>query len=84
VTGPLRIGDLIHGYAEGAFGRDFYKCARVEAIATDWVVVRDLDGTPWFAGAEGDRGFMKRIETARRDGDYPHSIQCPMYDDLED
>jgi hypothetical protein len=37
---PLRVGDVLHGFCGGAFGRDHYECSRVEAIAADWVVVR--------------------------------------------
>jgi hypothetical protein len=43
VTGPLRVGDIVHGDAYGVFGRDHYACSRVEAIGSDWVVIRHLD-----------------------------------------
>lgn len=50
---PLRVGDLIHGHGGGNFSRDYYGCARVEAIGADWVVVRMVEGydrrTAWFA-----------------------------------
>ena len=36
----LRVGDILHGFCGGTFGRDFWGPARVEAIGTDWVVVR--------------------------------------------
>lgn len=45
---PLRIGDKIYGYCEGIFGRDSLRDKRVEAIGTDWVVVREDDGGPNF------------------------------------
>ena len=41
---PLRIGDTLYGFCEGSFGRDSYNDKKVEAIASDWVVVREKDG----------------------------------------
>lgn len=38
---PLAPGDIIHGFAYGAFGRDHYNCVRIEATGTDWIVARD-------------------------------------------
>jgi hypothetical protein len=40
---PLRVGDVLHGFCGGAFGRDHYYCSSVEAIGSDWVVVREID-----------------------------------------
>jgi hypothetical protein len=40
---PLDVGDVIHGFAHGAFGRDHYNCVRVEAVGPDWIVARDPD-----------------------------------------
>lgn len=40
---PLAVGDVIHGFAYGAFGRDHYHCARIEAVGPDWIVARDPD-----------------------------------------
>ncbi len=55
---PLRVGDVLHGFCGGAFGRDHYNCSTVEAIGSDWVVARDMD-TPsrstWFARGNPDR-----------------------------
>ncbi|GAA1065217.1 hypothetical protein [Streptomyces asiaticus] len=48
---PLAVGDVIHGFAYGAFGRDHYDCVRVEAAGPDWIVARDSnedDRTPSF------------------------------------
>ena len=36
----LRIGDVFHGYCGGAFGRDGFGDKRVEALGSDWVVIR--------------------------------------------
>jgi len=45
---PLRVGDVLPGYCGGTFGRDAYAEKRVEAIGSDWVVVRDETGTVYF------------------------------------
>ncbi|WP_432077841.1 hypothetical protein [Streptomyces sp. YPW6] len=37
------MGDIIHGFAHGAFGRDHYHCVRIEAVGADWIVARDPD-----------------------------------------
>lgn len=52
---PLSVGDVIHGFAYGAFGRDHYHCVRVEAVGPDWIVARDpsrgyLSGPSFTAG----------------------------------
>lgn len=43
-TNPFRVGDEVHGFADGYFGRDSYGCRRVEAVGPDWIVTRRLDG----------------------------------------
>jgi hypothetical protein len=43
------VGEPIHGFAGGAFGRDSYGCRRVEAVGWDWIVTRDESGEPEFA-----------------------------------
>lgn len=42
----FQIGDQIHGFAGGAFGRDSYDCRIVEAVGTDWAVTRNTNGEP--------------------------------------
>jgi hypothetical protein len=36
----LRVGDILFGFCGGEFGRDSYNDKRVEAIGSDWVIVR--------------------------------------------
>lgn len=57
----LRVGDLLKdrpneeledyesevAFCNGKFGRDSYLPKRVEAIGSDWVIVRDTDGHVW-------------------------------------
>lgn len=40
---PLAVGDVLHGYCRGAFGRDHYHCCRIEAVGPDWIVSRGPD-----------------------------------------
>lgn len=49
---PLCVGDVIHGFAQGAFGRDHYDCTRIEATGPDWIVARDADGDLSFASGK--------------------------------
>ena len=43
------VGEVIHGFAGGAFGRDSYECRRVEAVGHDWIVTRNGRGQVEFA-----------------------------------
>lgn len=38
------VGDEIHGFANGVFGRDSYVCRVVEAVGPDWLVTRNKAG----------------------------------------
>lgn len=38
---PFNVGDIIHGFCFGSFGRDSYACRRVEAVGPDWIVTRN-------------------------------------------
>lgn len=38
------VGDIIHGFAGGAFGRDSYECRRVEHVGPDYIVTRSDEG----------------------------------------
>lgn len=42
-TRPLAVGDVLHGFCGGYFGRDHYDCCAIEAIGPDWIVTRDVD-----------------------------------------
>ena len=49
---PFDVGDMIHGFAAGYFGRDSYACRRVEALGPDWIVTRNERGALEFVGGE--------------------------------
>lgn len=42
------VGDVIHGFCGGHFGRDSYSCKKVEHIGPDYIVFRILND--WGAG----------------------------------
>jgi hypothetical protein len=45
----LKVGDVVHGFCGGYFGRDSFRCRRVEALGRDWLVTRNESGTVEFA-----------------------------------
>lgn len=66
VRNPFMVGDVIHGFARGHFGRDSYVCRRVEAVGVDWIVTRGQGGVELASGLNelfsiyevmGDRGY---------------------------
>lgn len=73
---PLAIGDVIHGFAQGAFGRDHYDCVKIEAAGRDWIVARDADGDLSFAS--GERSLRHLIMV--RDEDECTDSPCPVAD----
>lgn len=74
---PLAVGDTIHGFAYGAFGRDHYHCVRVEAVGPDWIVARDHtepgDGPSFTSG----RSSLELCQQAR-DEPCPVDNPCPL------
>lgn len=74
---PLAVGDVIHGFAHGAFGRDHYHCVRIEAVGADWIVARDphepFHGPSFTAGR---RSLQLCIEA--RDEPCPNDNPCPL------
>jgi hypothetical protein len=52
---PLRVGDILHGFCGGCFGRDSYWGKRVEAIGADWVVAREDGGGPLIYTGDPER-----------------------------
>jgi hypothetical protein len=66
VTRPLAVGDVIHGFAYGAFGRDHYNCVRIEAAGPDWIVAREDHGhEPTFTSG---RQSLELCQQARDEG----------------
>lgn len=57
---PLGRGDVIHGFAYGAFGRDHYDCVRIESVGPDWIVTRSTEGEPDFASGRRSLELCQR------------------------
>ncbi|WP_033307366.1 hypothetical protein RFN58_07000 [Streptomyces iakyrus] len=77
---PLAVGDIIHGSAHGAFGRDHHDCVRIEAVGPDWIVARNPD-EKWRdpAFASGRRSLLL-CQQARDEHDHDGE-PCPFEDD---
>lgn len=80
---PLAPGDVIHGFAYGAFGRDHYKCVRIEAVGPDWIVTRGsrepFESEPGASFVSGRRS----LELCQQARDEPCTIEdreCPFAD----
>lgn len=75
---PLAVGDVVHGFAYGVFGRDHYACVRIEAVGSDWIVARgdgDWLGPSFTSGRDS-------LELCRqsRDEPCPRDTPCPLGD----
>lgn len=80
-TEDLRVGMLVHGFANGVFGRDSYQCRRIEALGVDWVVTRSLEHSEHSLSTEvemvtGDSLHWLKDAIAKPPGDCP----CVPYD----
>lgn len=71
---PLKVGDVLHGFCGGAFGRDHYDCSHIEALGPDWVVVRSSSEYPLIGFAVGP---PDRLTQYRQENDYCPSHPCP-------
>lgn len=70
---PLAVGDVIHGFAYGAFGRDHYHCVRIEAVGPDWIVARDPDSEWDGPSFTSSRVSLTLCQQARDEG---HQTAC--------
>ena len=75
----LMLGDIIHGHAGGAFGRDHYECSRVEATGRDWVVARHLSDGEVCAAVSEQTAFWA-VEWSNPSKTELHTSGCPYYE----
>lgn len=78
---PIQVGDELHGYCGGYFGRDDYDCGIVEAIGHDWVIKRPRDsyGDLGSARAATGKGILQELAQYRTPDPYGcWSGQCSM------
>ena len=74
----IHVGDRLHGYCGGYFGRDHYTCGTVEAVGLDWIVLRCDDyGKPHVAVTSGHDIHTQMLEYRQNDPAQP----CPFYAD---
>lgn len=76
---PLAVGDVIHGFAHGAFGRDHYDCVRIEAVGPDWIVARIPNRTWASPSFTSGRDSLQLCQQAR-DEDCPTDTPCLLPD----
>ncbi|MHC3427218.1 hypothetical protein [Streptomyces sp. DT18] len=74
---PLAVGDVIHGFAYGAFGRDHYDCVRIAAVGPDWIVARDPD-EPWRGPSFTSGAESLQLCQQARDTPCPVDSPCPL------
>lgn len=72
----FEVGDRIHGFAGGYFGRDSYDCRRVVAVGPDWVVTRNDRGVAEFV-----TGDLARVR-AEGDDSAP-GCNCPKVERVD-
>jgi hypothetical protein len=72
---PLAVGDVIHGHASGAFGRDHEGCVRIEAVGPDWIVAGDPSERRWRSPSfASGRKALELCQEARDATCY----ECPL------
>lgn len=77
-TRPLAVGDVIHGFAEGAFGSSSYNCKKIEAVGPDWIVCRDEDGAVHLTTGTEDLELCKRNRESQWDGCCKFDTKPPL------
>lgn len=65
---PIQVGDELHGYCGGYFGRDDYACGIVEAVGPDWVIKRVYDryDESAVASAATGPGILRELAQYRK------------------
>lgn len=68
---PVQVGDPLHGYCGGLFGRDHYDCGFIEAVGRDWVVLRSTGADRWNpVGMACGRNILTELAEFRTDFSY--------------
>lgn len=75
---PLAVGDVFHGFARGAFGRDHYDCVKIEAVGPDWIVSRDVDGDLTFAAGVRDLRLLMKVRDEEPCPEEKEGGTCPL------
>lgn len=83
----IKVGDVIHGFHKGLFGRDSYGCRRVEAVGADWVLTRKIERQTYESEIEVTSGRqVLDLDTDLTCGkQWPGmDVDCPAFWDDED
>lgn len=70
---PIAVGDEIHGFARGLFGRDSYQCKIVAAVGDNWAKLASEDGMTAF--------YMDQVEDLIKLMEVRDEVRCPHEDD---
>ena len=80
---PLAVGDVLHNFSCGVFGRDHYDCVRIEETGPDWIRAVDRHGVS--VNARGYRSLvllMEHRDKAKCNGDENDPMRedttCPL------
>lgn len=78
---PLAVGDRIHGYCGGYFGRDHYDCGTVEAVGPDWIVARSIkDGHAFATTGKGILTELAEYRSSETCTFYLNTEMCDFYE----
>jgi hypothetical protein len=81
LAGPIRVGEIFHGFCGGYFGRDSYGCRRVEAVGVDWIVCRIEtgydEGRLDFASGPDDILWLQKCHGRGQPSDCEHEYDEP-------
>lgn len=74
---PLSVGDVIHGFAQGAFGRDHYDCVKIAWTGPDWIQAVSADGVKVTASGYQDLVFLMRVRDEEKCPHESDGGSCP-------
>lgn len=83
---PLAVGDVIHGFAQGAFGRDHYNCVKIAVTGPDWIRAYSTEGGQVDAWGVKDLLFLMRVRDEgtcpfrEKGGDCPADLLVQLTD----
>lgn len=72
---PIAVGDEVHGFARGLFGRDSYQCRIVTAVGDNWVKLAAEDGLTGF--------YLDKVDDLLKLMEIRDTTCCPREDDGE-
>lgn len=80
---PLAVGDVLHNFSCGVFGRDHYECVRIEETGPDWIRAVDRYGSSTnVRGCRALTILMKHRDEDKCQGDSNDPMReddtCPL------